>query len=76
VLLVHGLNDPRVDSWNSAKAAAALQAASSSGKPGAAAAGRARPATAWAAPRSSGFGKLADVYAFLLWQFGKAGLKP
>ncbi|MEI8327427.1 MAG: prolyl oligopeptidase family serine peptidase, partial [Betaproteobacteria bacterium] len=33
VLLIHGLNDPRVDVWHSAKAAARLQAASSSGKP-------------------------------------------
>ena len=33
VLLIHGLNDPRVDVWHSAKAAARLQAATSSGKP-------------------------------------------
>jgi prolyl oligopeptidase len=33
VLLVHGLNDPRVDAWNSGKMAARLQAASTSGKP-------------------------------------------
>ncbi len=33
VLLTHGINDPRVEPWFSAKAAARLQAASSSGKP-------------------------------------------
>ncbi|MDB5856476.1 MAG: prolyl oligopeptidase family protein [Ramlibacter sp.] len=33
VMLVHGLNDPRVDAWNSAKMAARLQAASTSGRP-------------------------------------------
>jgi prolyl oligopeptidase len=33
VMLVHGLNDPRVDAWNSAKMAARLQAASSGGRP-------------------------------------------
>jgi prolyl oligopeptidase len=33
VLLLHGSSDPRVDAWNSAKLAARLQAATSSGKP-------------------------------------------
>jgi prolyl oligopeptidase len=33
VLLTHGYNDPRVDAWMSAKMAARLQAATSSGKP-------------------------------------------
>ena len=33
VLLTHGINDPRVEPWQSAKMAARLQAASSSGKP-------------------------------------------
>lgn len=33
VLLTHGINDPRVDVWASAKMAARLQAASASGKP-------------------------------------------
>src|SRR6266850_1219985 len=33
VLLIHGVNDPRVDYWQSAKMAARLQAATSSGKP-------------------------------------------
>jgi prolyl oligopeptidase len=33
VLLAHGFNDPRVDAWMSAKMAARLQAATTSGKP-------------------------------------------
>jgi prolyl oligopeptidase len=33
VLLTHGINDPRVEPWMSAKMAARLQAASTSGKP-------------------------------------------
>lgn len=33
VLLTHGINDPRVEPWFSAKAAARLQAANTSGKP-------------------------------------------
>ena len=33
VMLVHGMNDPRVDIWHSVKAAARLQRSSSSGKP-------------------------------------------
>src|SRR3954471_7580591 len=33
VLLTHGINDPRVEPWQSAKMAARLQAATASGKP-------------------------------------------
>ena len=33
VLMITGINDPRVDSWNAAKMAARLQAASISGRP-------------------------------------------
>jgi prolyl oligopeptidase len=32
VMLMHGMNDPRVDVWHSAKAAARLQEAARSGK--------------------------------------------
>lgn len=69
VMLVHGLNDPRVDVWHSAKAAARLQAASSSGKPVILRldeqAGHGMGSTA-----KQSFGQLADIYAFLRWQFG------
>jgi prolyl oligopeptidase len=72
VLLIHGMNDPRVDVWQSAKAAARLQAATSSGKPILLRldeqAGHGVGSTAL-----QGYSKLADIYSFLLWQFGKTG---
>lgn len=69
VLLIHGMNDPRVDVWHSAKAAARLQAASHSGRPvllridGQAGHGM-------GSTQQQDVDKLADIYAFLLWQFG------
>jgi len=75
VILIHGLNDPRVDVWHSAKAAARLQAASSSGKPvfmrldGQA--GHGVGSTAQQA-----VSQLADIYAYLLWQFGRLAATP
>ena len=75
VMLVHGMNDPRVDVWHSAKAAARLQAASSSGKPvfmrldGQA--GHGVGSTAQQAAS-----QLSDIYAYLLWRLGKLGTKP
>ena len=75
VMLVHGMNDPRVDVWNSAKTAARLQAASSSGKPVLlrldGQAGHGIGSTAQQA-----FSQQADIYSFLLWQFGRMTLKP
>ena len=69
VLLTHGINDPRVDPWMSAKMTARLQAASSSGKP-----------VLFRVDYESGHGigstreqyhkEAADTRAFLLWQFG------
>lgn len=74
VLLIHGMNDPRVDVWQSAKAAARLQAASTSQRPVLlrldAQAGHGVGSTA-----SQQASKLADIYAFLLWQFGLANAK-
>jgi prolyl oligopeptidase len=75
VLFIHGLNDPRVDVWHSAKTAARLQAATSSGKPILLRlddqAGHGIGSTAL-----QGYSKLADIYSFLLWQFGKTALVP
>ena len=74
VLLVHGMNDPRVDVWNSAKTAARLQAASSSGRPTLLRldpqAGHGVGSTASQADAEN-----ADIQAFLLWQTGKLKLK-
>ena len=73
VMLVHGLNDPRVDVWNSAKTAARLQAASNSQRPILLRldeqAGHGMGSTA-----TQRRGEQADVYAFLLWQMGKTSL--
>jgi prolyl oligopeptidase len=74
VLLVHGINDPRVDVWQSAKTAARLQAASNSGKPVLLRldmqAGHGIGSTIDQANAQS-----ADIYSFLLWQAGKTRLK-
>ncbi len=74
VLLVHGMNDPRVDVWHSAKVAARLQAASTSGKPVLLRldmqAGHGMGSTA-----TQRYAMAADIYSFLLWQMGKATLK-
>ncbi|NJD86894.1 MAG: S9 family peptidase [Betaproteobacteria bacterium] len=75
VLLTTGMNDPRVDPWQAAKMAARLQAATASGKPvlmrveweG----GHGRGST-----RTQREEELADIYAFLLWQFGMPGFVP
>ncbi len=75
VMLVHGMNDPRVDIWHSAKAAARLQRSSSSGKPVFMRidmqAGHGVGSTAQQAAS-----QLGDIFAFLLWQTGKLGTKP
>jgi prolyl oligopeptidase len=75
VLLLHGMNDPRVDVWESGKAAARLQAASSSGKPVLLRldlqAGHGMGSTATQRDAMA-----ADIYSFLLWQMGRAQLRP
>ena len=69
VLLTHGMNDPRVEPWMSAKMTARLQKATTSDKPilfrveyGA---GHGIGST-----RSQYLEQKADQWAFLLWQFG------
>ncbi len=69
LLLYHGYNDPRVDVWESAKAAARFQADSTSGKP-----------VLLDIDYASGHGigntreqtirRTADILAFMLWNFG------
>ena len=75
VMLIHGLNDPRVDVWHSAKTAARLQAATRSGKPVLmrldGQAGHGMGSTA-----QQSFSKQGDIYSFLLWQFGKQLASP
>jgi prolyl oligopeptidase len=75
ILFIHGINDPRVDVWHSAKAAAQFQTTTTSGKPVLlrldGQAGHGVGSTA-----QQGYSKQADIYAFLLWQFGKTASKP
>ena len=70
VMLMHGVNDPRVDYWQSMKMAARLIAATTSGKPVLLHldydAGHGVGATKEQRQRET-----ADYYAFLLWQAGQ-----
>ena len=78
VLLTHGVNDPRVAVWHSAKTAARFAAAASTVESG-------RPVLLrldYDAGHGIGNTKAqaqrerADIYAFLLWQMGVAGFQP
>jgi prolyl oligopeptidase len=75
VMLVTGVNDPRVPVWDPAKMTARLQVASSSGKPVILRvdydAGHGVGST-----KSQTNAKVADEYAFLLWQFGIPEFQP
>jgi prolyl oligopeptidase len=75
MLLTAGMNDPRVDTWIPAKTAARLQAATSSGRPV-----LLRVEFEGGHGLGSTFNQMeeeqADIYAFLLWQFGVAGFQP
>ena len=74
VLFTHGVNDPRVEVWNSSKTAARLLAASKSGKP-----------VLLRLDYDSGHGigstksqvldERADTFAFALWQMGVPGFE-
>jgi prolyl oligopeptidase len=75
MLLTGGMNDPRVDTWEPAKFAARLQAATSSGRP-----------VLLRVEMQGGHGigstysqtenETTDRYAFLLWQLGVEGFQP
>jgi len=75
VMLTHGVNDPRVEVWESTKAAARLMASTTSGKP-------VLVRLAYDAGHGIGNTKKqqleerADMFAFFLWQMGVAGYQP
>jgi prolyl oligopeptidase len=75
VLLTHGVNDPRVEVWNTTKVAARLMAATTSGKPVLMRldydAGHGIGDT-----KAQAFDERADMFAFLLWQMGVEGYQP
>lgn len=75
IMFTHGVNDPRVEVWQSMKAAARMAAATKSGKP-------VLLRLDWNAGHGAGSTKQqemaerADVYAFMLWQMGVQGYQP
>lgn len=78
VLLMHGVNDPRVEVWHSAKMAARLQAAVAGDAD-------ANPVLlrldydaghGIGSTRSQRNAETADVYSFLLWRFGDPAFQP
>jgi prolyl oligopeptidase len=75
VIFVHGINDPRVDIWQSLKTAARFQKASASQRPVLLRlddqAGHGIGSTV-----SQQMAETADVYAFLLWQMEQPGFQP
>lgn len=75
VLVLTGINDPRVDAWEAGKMAARLQAATASGKPVLLRvdydAGHGIGST-----KKQAYEERADTLAFLLWQFGVKGFQP
>ncbi len=72
VLFTHGINDPRVEVWNSTKTAARLMAASSSGKPVLMRLGY-DSGHGIGDTKSQQLDERADLFAFLLWQMGMPG---
>ncbi len=74
-MLTHGVNDPRVEVWESTKTAARLMAATRSGKPILMRldfdAGHGVGST-----KQQQLQERADVFAFFLWQMGVAGYQP
>lgn len=78
VLLMHGVNDPRVEVWQSTKMAARLAAATRGMVD-------AKPVLlrldydaghGVGTSRNQRNAELADIYSFLLWQFGEPGFQP
>lgn len=75
VLLSHGVNDPRVEVWNSTKTAARLQAATTSGKPVLLRLDY-QAGHGVGSSKAQVLGERADLFAFALWQMGVPGFQP
>ena len=69
VLVSHGINDPRVEPWESAKMVARMQAATGSGKPVLFRVDY-RSGHGIGSTRAQGHALSADRYVFLLWRMG------
>jgi len=75
VMLITGINDPRVPPWEPGKFAARLQAATSSGRPILLRVDYDAGHGFLAASRAQNDALLADEYSFLLWQLGDPGFQ-
>jgi len=75
VLFTTGINDPRVSPWEPGKMAARLQAATSSGKPILLRVDY-EAGHGFGSTRKQAEELTADMYAFLLWQFGDPAFQP
>jgi prolyl oligopeptidase len=75
IILTHGINDPRVEPWESAKATARFQAATGSRRPILFRvdyhAGHGIGST-----RTQRHAEKADIWSFFLWQFGNPEFQP
>jgi prolyl oligopeptidase len=75
ILFVHGVNDTRVDVWQTLKAGARFAAATTSGKPVLMRleydAGHGQGST-----RAQSQARAADIWSFMLWQFGVPEFQP
>jgi prolyl oligopeptidase len=76
VMLTTGINDPRVDPWQAAKMAAALQYATASSKPVLLRVDYEGGHGLIGGSRAQAVALAADEYAFLLWQFGEPAFQP
>lgn len=76
VMLITGINDPRVPPWELGKFAARLQAATTSGKPILLRVDYDAGHGFLASSRAQSDALLADQYSFLLWQLGDPGFQP
>jgi prolyl oligopeptidase len=75
ILFVHGVNDIRVDVWQTLKAAARFATATTSGRPVLMRleydSGHGQGST-----RAQSQARTADIYSFMLWQFGERDFQP
>lgn len=76
VMLTTGINDPRVDPWQAAKMAAALGAATGSGKPILLRIDYDGGHGGIGSSKSQSVATSADELAFLFWQFGDPDFQP
>jgi prolyl oligopeptidase len=76
VMLTTGINDPRVDSWQAAKMAAALQDATASDRPIFVRVDYDGGHGLIGGSRTQAVALSTDEYSFLFWQFGDPAFQP